>query len=258
VVGAAAAALLFRTPLLAHDFWLEPSNYHAGRGENVEIRLRVGQHFDGDAVPRNSASVLRFDARNGTVSRPVVGIDGVDPAGAVEIGADGVTLVAYVSRGSVVELTPQKLDQYAREEGLDLLRAEATKKRATNANVKDNFARSAKLIINHGSAHRGYGAVLGLPLEIVPLSDPFVAPWRPAFRVLFRGRPLANALLTAIPREGGVPLPAVRTNAAGEAVLNLGRAGEWLIKSVHIIPSALAPRADYDSFWASLTFDSRP
>ena len=40
--------------LQAHDFWIEPSQFHAAPGTTVAVGLRVGQNFVGDAVPRLS------------------------------------------------------------------------------------------------------------------------------------------------------------------------------------------------------------
>ena len=51
----------------------------------------------------------------------------------------------------------------------------------------------------------------------------------------------------------------VRTGADGRARLPLNRAGRWLVKAVHMIAvPASDPAADWESFWASLTFEVRP
>jgi uncharacterized GH25 family protein len=109
---------------------------------------------------------------------------------------------------------------------------------------------------------------VGLPAEIVPLTDPLASEiFR--VRVLFRGEPVAGALLNAWrrqldradaprhpPRE---PVPAVaqaRTDSGGVAALLLHGRGEWLVSAVHMVPSSDAG-ADWESYWASLTF-ARP
>ena len=48
---------------------------------------------------------------------------------------------------------------------------------------------------------------------------------------------------------------AVVTDADGNAVVQISDAGGiWLIKAIHIIPREPASGADWESFWASLTF----
>jgi hypothetical protein len=37
--------------------------------------------------------------------------------------------------------------------------------------------------------------------------------------------------------------------------LPLRRRGMWLIKAVHMVPAAAGSRADWASYWASLTFE---
>ena len=46
------------------------------------------------------------------------------------------------------------------------------------------------------------------------------------------------------------------TDAAGRALITLDNAGTWLIKGVHIIELPdTNEQADWESFWASLTFE---
>jgi hypothetical protein len=45
-----------------------------------------------------------------------------------------------------------------------------------------------------------------------------------------------------------------RTDGRGRATLKLDRPGFWLVKAVHMIPAPADAGADWESFWASLTF----
>ena len=111
---------------------------------------------------------------------------------------------------------------------------------------------------------------IGLPLEIVPVSAP-EAGARLRVRLLWQGRPLAGALLKAWRSplgEGGAPRDAesrdsvavagqARTDASGEATIDTGATGEWLLSAVHMEPCADRAKADWESTWASLTFVRR-
>jgi hypothetical protein len=47
---------------------------------------------------------------------------------------------------------------------------------------------------------------------------------------------------------------AARTDAQGRVRLPLGGSGVWLVKAVHMIAAPAGSGADWESFWASLTF----
>ncbi len=72
-------------------------------------------------------------------------------------------------------------------------------------------------------------------------------------RLLYEGKPLAGALVMALQR-GRPDKVTARTDAKGRAVLKLDRPGFWLVKAVQMIPAPADAGADWESFWASLTF----
>jgi len=108
---------------LAHDFWIDPSTFRPPLGSIVQLRLRVGQNHSGDPVARNNDLIERFVAVGGARTAEVVGRDGGDPGGLVRIDQSGITIVAYRSKPSYVELSPEKLEQYFADEGLESIRA---------------------------------------------------------------------------------------------------------------------------------------
>src|SRR4029453_747311 len=105
--------------LLAHDMWIEPTSYRPEVGRIMGLRLRVGQDFLGDPLPRSSALIERFVVANGDGEKAVVGREGSDPAGLVFPSKSGLVLVGYHSKPSPVVLTAQKFNQYLSEEGLE-------------------------------------------------------------------------------------------------------------------------------------------
>ena len=48
-----------------------------------------------------------------------------------------------------------------------------------------------------------------------------------------------------------------RTDDDGRVRLRLDSPGMWLIKAVHVIPAPAGMNAEWESFWASLTFEMR-
>jgi uncharacterized GH25 family protein len=256
-------ALLSAASLSAHDFWIEPSTFHPAPGQRVVVRLRVGQHFRGDPVPRDPALLRRFSLVGPAGGEtPVPGIPGGEPAGYATAAAPGLSLLTYASGRSSVELDAAKFETYLSEEGLEKISALRARKGQSTERVKEVFSRCAKALLTVGGAGTGAGfdRVLGLALELVPEKDPTAlgAGGELPVRLLWQGKPLAGALVVAMPREQPDARVTARTDPAGRARLRLDRPGVWLIKAVQMIPAPPDASADWESFWASLTFDNAP
>jgi uncharacterized GH25 family protein len=258
-------ALLSAVSLSAHDFWIEPSTFHPAPGQRVVVRLRVGQHFRGDPVPRDPALLRRFSLIGPAGGEaPVPGIPGGEPAGYATAAAPGLSLLTYASGRSSVELDAAKFETYLSDEGLEKISALRARKGQSAEPVKEVFSRCAKAVLAVGGGVGGgvgFDRVLGLTLELVPEKDPTTlsAGGELPVRLLWQGKPLAGALVVAMPREQPDARVTARTDPAGRARLRLDRPGVWLVKAVQMIPApADAGGADWESFWASLTFDNAP
>src|SRR5262249_46253845 len=151
-----------------------PSSFHPAPGQRVLVRLRVGQKFKGDPVPRDPALLRRFSVLSaGGAETPVPGVPGAEPAGFATVGAPGLDLIVYASGRSSVELDAAKFATYLSEEGLESVQAQRAKKGLTAAPAKEVFSRYAKSYLAvGGTGGPGFDQVLGLTLELVPEKDP--------------------------------------------------------------------------------------
>jgi len=102
--------------------------------------------------------------------------------------------------------------------------------------------------------------VFGYLAEIVPLDNPYAIGRGTALRVrcLVDGRPVGKQIvLWAREREGKtLEQRSTRTDSAGVAVVTLDAPGKWYVKFVHMV-RATEPGRDYESKWATLTFEIR-
>ena len=254
----AAGVLIAATPLAAHDMWIEPTGYHSRVGEIVGLKLRVGQDFLGDPLPRDPALIDQFIGVDAGGRKPVVGRDGADPAGFLRVSSPGLLVVGYRSRPSRVVLPAEKFNQYLKEEGLEQIAALRADRRQTSADADELFSRCAKTLIESGSPAEPEGdRALGFTLELVAERNPYSvnASGNLPVRLLYENRPLAGALVVAINRGNPASRISARTDAAGRVRLPLTQSGHWLVKAVHMIPAPAGSGAEWASFWASLTFD---
>lgn len=252
----AALLCLLALPGRAHDFWIEPSRYRPAPGSALLLRLRVGQDFKGDPLPRNGSLIRRFALLGPGNEKPIEGREGVDPAGFAKVDGPGLYLAVYDSAFSHVELEAPKFETYLKEEGLEAIAAERLKRGEADRPDYERFARCAKAFIQVGEGPaKGFDRVLGLPLELVPEQDPLAAK-RLSVRLLFQGKPLRGAMVVAMNQADPAAKQRVCTDARGRATLRLGK-GTWLVKAVHMQRAAKGPDVseDWESWWASMSFE---
>ncbi|HKI04249.1 MAG TPA: DUF4198 domain-containing protein [Thermoanaerobaculia bacterium] len=251
--------LLVGPALQAHDFWIEPSAFTPALGQRISVRLRVGEGFRGDPVPRDPQRIERFAALGAAGEVAIAGVPNSDPAGFLALNAPGLHLLVYDSDHASVELEGKKFEEYLGLEGLEAISALRARRGQTAAPVKEIYSRCAKSLVAVGKSAKsaGYDRSLGLPLELVPEANPYSLDGGGdlAVRLDYGGKPLAGALVMALQRDRPEPRIAVRSDSRGRVKLRLDRPGVWLIKAVHMVPAPKESGADWESFWASLTFE---
>jgi uncharacterized GH25 family protein len=242
----------------AHEFWLEPTAFDAPAGRPIGVYVCNGSGFEGWSLPRDSARIEEFVALGPDGSQPVVGRDGSEPAGIVRLESAGGYVLAYRSNRAMTVQPDQKFDEYLQEKGLDAVLARRNAQGHRGGRVRESFSRYAKALVRVGDSSTLADRAVGLPLELVAdeNSSGNVDPEK-TFRVLYHGKPLARALVTAM-RPGTTDSGlTTRTDSDGRARFELHKAGVWRISAVHMVTPPKGVDADWDSLWASLTFELR-
>jgi uncharacterized GH25 family protein len=257
---AVLAALILAAPATAHEFWLEPGKYAPKAGENVPVTLRVGQFFNGATFPYLSDNFVKFSAFHGGKSQPVKGLDGDDPAATLAFPQSGLAVMTFHSIW--LELVFEewtKFETYLKKEGLShiVARHRAAGKRETN--VKEFYARAAKLLIDVGGTGKGADRLTGMPLELVAERNPYGLAKGGALpvRLYYQGKPLADVQITAIAKAEGDKRNTYRTDKDGRALIALPLSGAWLLNAVHMMDGVPGEGAEWQSLWASMIFERR-
>ena len=257
-----ALALLLPAAATAHEYWLLPDRFAAPAREPLAIAHRVGTGWPGETLARDPARIVRFALVDAAGERPIEGEPGADPAGEIALRRPGVAFALYRSRPSPVRLDAEPFESYLRDEGLDRVIAWRAAHGESGQPGVEIFSRNAKALLAApgGDAARDLRVLrrpVGLDLELVPETDPRRASTDAPLvvRVLFHGRPLANALVKAFPKDGNDRRVAARTGADGRARLALAEPGVWLVSTVHMVDAPAASGARWESLWSSLTFE---
>jgi len=255
--GLALLIVLLSIPARAHDFWIEPSTFTPAPGQRVAVRLRVGQELRGDPVPRELAELKRFVMVGPGGEGPVPGLPNTDPAGFAAFESPGLYTVVYDSGRHPLELEAAKFAQYLSQEGLEKIAGLRARRGQTATGAKEVFSRCAKSLIAAGTGGGSqYDRPLGQRLELVPEKNPYAMKGGGELpvRLLYEGKPLAGALVMALPKDRQASPVSARSDAKGRVRLQLDHPGFWLVKAVHMIPAPPDAGAEWESFWASLTF----
>jgi uncharacterized GH25 family protein len=261
VLAAVASVFAASASLNAHDFWIEPTGFMADPGRVVGVKLRVGQDFHGDVVPRSDTLIADFVVVDGGGRRQVVGRDGSDPAGLLRATSPGLMVIGYRSRPSPVTLPAEKFTEYLKEEGLDAVISARARGQASQREGREIFSRAAKSLVRSGTmAPEAGDRALGFPIELVAERNPYQmrAGDTLPVRLTYKDAPLAGALVVAFNQRHPYLKQRVRADQDGRAMFTVGEPGPWLVKAVHMVPAPAGSNADWESFWASLTFEIAP
>jgi uncharacterized GH25 family protein len=257
-LAALVAVAVGVAPLSAHDLWIEASAFRPDPGRVVGLHLRVGQDFLGDPIPRDPTLIEQFVAITPDRTTPIVGQDGADPAGLLRQVTPALVVVAYRSRSTAITLPPEKFNQYLRDEGLDDVARMRVERKQDHDPARELFARCAKALIQTGAPSSSEtDRAVGMTLELIAARNPYTlrAGDSLSVQLLHEQKPLKGALVTALNRQHPGTRVAIRTDASGRAIVPLSEAGDWLIKAVHMVEAAQGSGAEWQSYWASLTFE---
>lgn len=247
----------------AHDFWLRPAEFEATAGAPLSVAFMIGHGTE--VEPWN----LRWDRLHSFTSIGPGGItdhqasvrlaQGKTPPGAtVRLEGEGTHTLVTTTYYSFSDLPAPRFNEYLADEGLAAATAARTAAGTTQQPGRELYSRRAKALVQVGTTlSPEVTRPLGLTLEIVPQRHPYAADagTRLPVTVLFRGRPLANALvdLTALDK-GTEPTQGQRTDASGTATFDIPREGAWKINVIWAEPIAGRKDAEFTTIFSSLTF----
>jgi len=244
-----------------HEFWIQPDKFIYNHGEPVNIKFLVGENFTGQnwTGDRSKIKSLRLYFEDVTDKNCIDNVGG-NKGDSLQIAIldEGTVMLTLNTTNSFIDLEAAKFNDYLREDGL----AEALKYREkhgdTAKNGRENYQRSVKTIFQVGSRFTNvFKKRTDLPLDIVPAEHPYNVSKDGDFKVklFFMGERLKNTKVKVWHKlDSNISQQEYVTDDEGEIKFFLSPEGEWMVSCVKMIRLEDGPKAEWQSYWGSLTW----
>jgi Domain of unknown function (DUF4198) len=257
--------LAVTTSLLAHDMFLKLETYFLEPHRSIIVPLLNGTFSSSEnAIDRPRIEDIAVVGPSGrrTYDTTVVSARHDTTFLALETGEPGTYVLGLSTRPNIIAMTGEQFGEYLAEEGLHRVIADRARAGTSATPARERYAKHVKAIVQVGQRRTSaFQAELGYTAELVPLDNPYA--WKRGqpirFRGMVNGRPTPGLTIVAggrTPRGARLPRRELTTDADGIATLRPTGPGHWYATFIHIGP-VTAPDHDYESEWATITFQLR-
>ena len=248
------------TSLTAHEFWLSPQKFIYTRGEKINVRFFVGKNFEGENWKGNNEKIQSLKIFYGGVDDDLSKYISNQPGDSLTLTMldEGTNLITYNSKNTFIEIPADKFNEYLTEDGLTDAIDYRKKNNETDSAGREFYQRCAKTIIQVGSIKtKTFSEDSDLPLEIIPVSNPYQLKLKDTFHVklFFQKEPLKNSLVKIWHRENKNSITIeLTTDENGTISFPVKTSGNWMISTVKMIRLENDPKVQWQSYWGSLTW----
>ena len=263
-----SVGLLFvaATALHAHDFFFRLDSFFVEPNATVRIRALNGTFSTSEnSITTDRLRDLSVVSASGRVHPDTVtwSSKGDTSVFSVATGASGTYVVGASLKPREITLKAADFNTYLADDGIPDVLAARKKNGELGKDATERYAKHIKALIQVGATRTGdYSTVLGYPAEIIPLDNPYTLRAGSTLRVrtMVDGKPVGNQLVVAGGRTKTGKRQTekrVRSDAGGMARIKLPASGQWYVKFINMTPYKGAEKIDYESKWATLTFEMR-
>jgi uncharacterized GH25 family protein len=259
--GSVFFLLILSAFLNGHEFWLEPIRFILKPGDKVSVKFRVGENFNGENWQGNKSSVEELklfykdidDDLKNLLSDSITG-DSLN----LQFFDEGTVMVSYQSTNKYIQISADTFQTYLKEDGLQNAFDFRSKNGLTDSIGREFYKRSVKTIFQIGAIKdSSYKKKTGLPLEIIPLIHPYGLKKGQSLpvKVLFKDSVLANNMVKVWHKlNGKTDMKDLYTDENGRLQVPVSLSGQWMLSVVKMEALSDSSRADWQSYWGSLTW----
>lgn len=253
---------LATTPLMAHEFWIEPLEYQVEAETTLEADIVNGEEFAGVKLSFLPQRFVNFVLFAGDQSARVEGRPGDTPALQQAPVAEGLNIAAYQANNATVDYeTWEKFQRFVDHKDFGDVRSLHEARGLPVDGFKEVYSRHAKALFGVGNSE-GADRRVGLETEIVALTNPYTDDLSGGFRVqvYYRNDLRPNTQVEVFEKAPNSPVQIAlyQTNEDGIATFPVKPGFTYMVDAVVLRePSApLAERtgAAWETLWANLTF----
>jgi hypothetical protein len=257
--------LLSATGVLeAHDFFFRTDSFRIAPNSTIKLRALNGTFSKSEnSITRDRLRDLSFVSPDGRAhpDTSMWSTAGDTSILTLNVGKAGTYVAGASLRPREIDLKAADFNLYLADDGIPDVLAARKKNGEMKKDATERYSKHIKALIQVGPTRSGdYAAVLDYPAELVPIDNPYAL--RPGstlrVRALVDGKPVPSQLVVAggrTPGEGRLREQRVRTDASGVARIRLSSAGQWYVKFIRMVPFTGPEKIDYESKWATLTFE---
>ncbi len=266
IIVVAGALLLTASFAWAHDLFLKLDTYFLEPHARVRIPVLNGTfvNSEGFVAPERLAGISAVSPRGRIpLSTAAAWSRGPDSTSllSLELGGPGTYVVGASTRPRELQLSAADFNAYLAEDGLPDILDTRRRENELGRGARERYSKHVKAVFQVGQQRSPtFSMVLGYPAEIVPLENPYAIGRGTTLRVrcLVDGHPVRKQIVLWAGEQEGKTLAqrSTRTDSAGVAVVTLDAPGKWYVKFIHMV-RATEPGLDYESKWATLTFEIR-
>jgi len=255
--------LLAAAPLLAHDLYMMPEQFVVKPGAALRVVFQNGDEFPEASSPTKPERLrdTKLVSSAGAVAFENIAAHERNTTATVKAPSSGLGILTARTIPNFIELDPAKFKLYLEHENLTATLKWREQHKETGKPGREIYSKYVKSIVLAGKSDGRHAERTGLTIEIVPEADPYSL--KPGAELpvllLFRGKPAADVAVESAWLEKGKAVMEVfgRTDAHGRIRIPIKATGPHRLHAIVMERHADASKADWESFWASLTFAIR-
>lgn len=267
-VAVVAVGLLLVSAAIAsaHDMFIKPNTFFVAENTNVLVRIVNGTFTKSEnSIDRNRVQDVSVvsPAGRAQLDTSVWTVAGDTSTFEINTTTSGTYVLGASTRPNVIELAAKDFNLYLKDDGIPDALADRRRNGELNRPAKERYSKHVKALLQVGQSRSEHFATeLGYPAELVPLSNPYSIQPGSVLRVrtLVDGKPAARQFVLYGGRTATgarIEQRSLRSDSTGVARIPLRTRGTWYVKFINMTKIAGDPAADYESKWATLTFQVR-
>jgi uncharacterized GH25 family protein len=205
---------------------------------------------------------MKLISPSGATDVKNVHLNGKEVEGEVRIAGTASYILTARTIPNVFQLGANEFNAYLREEGLEEAIFWRKEHGEAQNNARERYSKYAKALLTAGGSNELHAQAVGFLFEIVPEKSPYELQKGESLpvRILLRGKPASHLQVETSWAVTGTKTKTEivgRTDVQGRIVIPHPTSGKWRIHSVSIERCEDPRAADWESNWASLTFEIR-